>query len=241
MVALALERYQAIMNPFTVRASRNTYKRAVILMFAIWLVSCAIATPQALVVATTDFPPFRYCMEDWSKGGGETGNRVYTIVAFIVLFAIPIVVISVSYAIIIRKLWHPEHELNEQQARGTDDEEKVSHKMTVHGGKKKRKTTYMLLTVIVVFLICMLPFQILILVSNFEDFSRSEAYAISTKISSVLAVCSMACNPFIYSFFSEKFRRAFTDVFKCRCEDDSQQPSTQLSSVVLLSSSILRK
>ena len=73
-----------------------------------------------------------------------------------------------------------------------------------------RKTTYMLLTVIVVFLICMLPFQIMVLVAPFvhADVLRSDTFFVSTKISSALAVCSMPCNPFIYSFFSEKFRRA---------------------------------
>ena len=211
-------------------------------MFAIWLVSSAIAVPQALVVTTTDLPPYRYCTEDWTGYGGERGNRIYTVVAFVVLFAIPIVVICVSYAIIMRKLWQPEHVLTDQQAHGTDSQEHASHKLTIHGAKNKRKTTYMLLTVIVVFLICMLPFQIMVLVAPFvhAEVLRSDAFFVSTKISSVLAVCSMACNPFIYSFFSEKFRRAFTDVFKCRCEDDNQQAITQ-SSIVLLSSTVLRK
>ena len=104
--------------------------------------------------------------------------------------------------------------LTDQQERSTDSQEHGSHKLTIHGAKNMRKTTYMLLTVIVVFLICMLPFQIMVLVAPFvhADVLRSDTFFVSTKISSVLAVCSMACNPFIYSFFREKFRRAFTDV-----------------------------
>ena len=155
-----------------------------------------------LIVTTTDIPPYRYCTEDWTGYGGERGNRIYTVVAFVVLFTIPIVVICVSYAIIMRKLWQPEHVLTDQQAHGN-----------------KRKTTYMLLTVIVVFLICMLPFQIMVRVAPFvhADVLRSDAFFISTKISSVLAVCSMA-----------------------RCEDNSQQGITQ-SSIVLLSPTVLRK
>ena len=153
------------------------------------------------------------------------GNRVYTVVAFVVLFAIPIVVICVSYAIIMRNLWQPEHVLTNQQARVTENEERGSHKIreTIYGAKKKRKTTYMLLTVIVVFLICMLPFQIIILINAFITVSPSDAFNVAIKMSSVLAACSVACNPFIYSFFSAKYRKAFLDVFKCRCEDDSQQ------------------
>ena len=230
------------MHPFTVRASRHSYKRATILILAIWLVSCGIAAPQAWIATTKDIPPYKYCLENWTRHGGEMGNRVYTVVAFVVLFAIPIVVICVSYAIIMRNLWQPEHVLTNQQVRVTENEEQVSRKfrLTAHGAKKKRKTTYMLLTVIVVFLICMLPFQIIILINAFITVSPSDAFNVAIKMSSVLAVCSMACNPFIYSFFSEKFRRAFLGVFKCRCDDDSQLANTQ-SSIILLSSTILRK
>lgn len=225
------------------RASRHSHKKALVVMFVIWLVSCAIATPQALVVTAIDVPPFRYCGEDWSGNGGEMGNRVYTVVAFVILFVIPLMVICVSYAIIMRKLWQPEHVLSDQHNSPPPDSEGHGspHKVTMYRAKRKRKTTYMLLTVIIVFLICMLPFQIMILVFTFINLPRSEAYIVLKNIFSVLAVCSMACNPFVYSFFSEKFRRAFTDVFKCRCEDDIEQAGTQMSSVVLLNSTIVRK
>ena len=224
------------------RASRHSYKKALVVIFVIWLVSCAIATPQGLVATTIDVPPFRYCVENWSENGGEIGNRVYTVAAFVILFVIPLMVICVSYAVIMRKLWQPELVLSDQYNPPPPDSEGNGSPHKVTRAKRKRKTTYMLLTVIIVFLICMLPFQIMILVSTFMNLPRSEAYAALRNIFSVLAVCSMACNPFVYSFFSEKFRRAFTDVFKCRYEDDIQQVGgTQMSSVVLLSSTILRK
>ena len=209
-------------------------------MVIIWLVSCGIAAPQVFVVTITDIPPFKYCVEDWTNHGGMKGNRIYTVVAFVVLFAIPIVVICVSYIVIIRTLWHPEPVLGEDESGSPTNEGNTSRSIyTIHRAKKRRKTTYMLLTVIVAFLICMLPFQVIILVSTFGAFPPTVGYILLAKISSVLAVCSMACNPFIYSFFSEKFRRAFTDVFKCRCEADNQQAPT--SSVALVSSTILQR
>ena len=203
--------------------------------------SCGVAAPQAWVVSTTGRAPNKRCAEDWKDHGDVTGNRVYTVVAFVVLFVIPILVISISYAIIMHNLWQPERVLTNHQSQSvTGEKEQASpYKLTIHGTKKKRKTIYMLLTVIIVFLVCMLPFQIIILVIRFINISHPEALATAIKISSVLAVCSMACNPFIYSFFSEKFRRAFLDVFKCQCEDDSQLGNTQ-SSIILLSSTVLR-
>jgi len=235
-----LLRYQAIVNPFTVRASRRTYRRTLTVIVFTWLASCAISAPQAFVVTIIDVPPFKYCVEDWTGKGGKAGDRIYTVVAFTALFAIPIVVISASYAIIIRTLWQPEPVLSAEESGSTNDEGRSSHRIyTVHRQKKKRKTAYMLLTVIVAFLVCMLPFQMIILVSRFVEFQPSDGYILLINIASLLAVCSTACNPFIYSFFSDKFRMAFTDVFQCRCEVDIQLATT--SSVVLVSSTMLQK
>lgn len=237
-----LYRYQAIVKPFTVRASRKTYRRTIIVMVGTWLVSCVIAAPQAFVVTITDNPPFKLCLEDWTDTGGLLGNQIYTVVAFIVLFAIPILVICISYVMIIRTLWQPEPSLGEEErTRGstTSDPPYNSNRLyAVHRAKKKRKTTYMLLTVIITFLICMLPFQVIVLLAPFVELPRTVGFTVLANISSVLALCSMACNPFIYSFFSDKFRRAFMDVFRCRCEADSQQART--SSVLLVSSTMLQ-
>lgn len=240
MVVLALERYQAIVNPFAVRASRTTYRRTVTVMVFTWVVSCAISAPQAFVFTITDIPPFKYCHEDWTGKGGLVGDRIYTVVAFIALFAIPIVVISTSYLIIIRTLWQPEPALGEEERGSPSNEGRSSNRIyKVHRQKKRRKTAYMLLTVIVAFLVCMLPFQVIVLVSRFVEFPPTDGYTLLRNIASMLAVCSMACNPFIYSFFSEKFRRAFTDVFQCHCEADIQLATT--SSIVLVSSTMLQK
>ena len=234
-------RCQAIVNPFSARTSQHRYRRAIFLMFLIWLVSGAIATPQALVVRIIDVPPARYCVEDWSLHGGEMGNRVYTVVAFVVLFVIPVVVICGSYAAILRNLWRPERVLGDPQtSQDTQAKEQFSpHQLKNHRVQRKRKTTYMLLTVIAMFLICMLPFQVMVLVSMFIDLRGLEAFGLLVQIASLLTVCSMACNPIIYSFFSEKFRKAFLEVFKCRCEDSSQPSSSQMPSVVLISSTFL--
>lgn len=204
-----------------------------------WLVSCAISAPQAFVATIIDIAPSKFCNEDWTGKGGQEGNRAYTVVAFIVLFVIPIVVICGSYVIIIRTLWQPEPVLGEEESSSPTSEGRNSHRIyKVHRAKKKRKTTYMLLTVIVAFLVCMLPIQVYILVLVFLQ-SVPDGYVLLGKIASVLAICSMACNPFIYSFFSEKFRKAFMDVFKCQCESDSQQATT--TSIVLVSSTVLQK
>lgn len=206
-----------------------------------WLASCAIAAPQAFVATILDSPSFKYCTEDWTGKGGPAGNRIYTVVTFIVLFAIPIMVICGSYVIIIRTLWQPEPVLGEEENVGSPTSEgRSSNRMyKVHRAKTKRKTTYMLLTVIVAFLLFMLPFQLITVVQVFVEIPFTDGYIVLGNIASVLAVCSMVCNPFIYSFFSEKFRRAFADVFRCQCEADNQQATA--TSIVLVSSTILQK
>ncbi|XP_022780952.1 orexin receptor type 2-like [Stylophora pistillata] len=244
MVVLAVERYQAIVNPFTVRASRKKIRRTVILMGLTWLVSCAIAAPQAFVVTTK----YKRCVEDWTGKGGIFGNQIYTVLAFILLFVLPILVIGISYIMIIRTLWQPEPSLSDdaraRSGRGfspTNSQPSYSanRAYAINRMKKKRKTTYMLLTVIVTFMTCMLPFQVVVLLRAFIQLPyETVGFSVFVNFSSVLALCSMACNPFIYSFFSDKFRKACVDVFRCRCEEDGQQAPT--TSVLLVSSTMLQ-
>lgn len=245
MMVLAVERYQAIVNPFTVRASRKKVRRTVILMVLTWLVSFAIASPQAFVVTIQN----KRCVEDWTGKGGILGNRIYTVVAFILLFVLPILVIGSSYIMIIRTLWQPEPSLSDdattaRSVRGLSSSNNqpsynANRAYAIRRAKKKSKTTYMLLTVIATFLTCMLPFQVTILLQAFMELPfQTVGFSVFVNFSSVLALCSMACNPFIYSFFSDKFRKAFVDVFRCRCEEDGQQAPT--TSVMLVSSTMLQ-
>lgn len=245
MMVLAVERYQAIVNPFTVRASRKKVRRTVILVVLTWLVSCAIASPQAFVVTIQN----KRCVEDWTGKGGILGNRIYTVVAFILLFVLPILVIGSSYIMIIRTLWQPEPSLSDDattacSVRGLSSTNNqpsynANRAYAIRRAKKKRKTTYMLLTVIATFLTCMLPFQVTILLRAFVELPfQTVGFSVFVNFYSVLALCSMACNPFIYSFFSDKFRKAFVDVFRCRCEEDGQQAPT--TSVMLVSSTMLQ-
>lgn len=245
MMVLAVERYQAIVNPFTVRASRKKVRRTVILMVLTWLVSCAIASPQAFVVTIQN----KRCVEDWTGKGGILGNRIYTVVAFILLFVLPILVIGSSYIMIIRTLWQPEPSLSDdattaRSVRGLSSSNNqpsynANRAYAIRRAKKKSKTTYMLLTVIATFLTCMLPFQVTILLQAFVELPfQTVGFSVFVNFSFVLALCSMACNPFIYSFFSDKFRKAFVDVFRCRCEEDGQQAPT--TSVMLVSSTMLQ-
>lgn len=244
MMVLAVERYQAIVNPFTVRASRKKVRRTVILMVLTWLVSCAIASPQAFVVTIQN----KRCVEDWTGKGGILGNRIYTVVAFILLFVLPILVIGSSYIMIIRTLWQPEPSLSDdattaRSVRGLSSTNNqppynANRAYAIRRAKKKRKTTYMLLTVIATFLTCMLPFHVTILLQVFVELPfQTVGFSVFVNFSLVLALCSMACNPFIYSFFSDKFRKAFVDVFRCRCEEDGQQAPT--TSFMLVSSTML--
>ena len=152
-------------------------------MVIIWLASCAISAPQAFVATITDSPPFKYCLEEWTGKGGLKGNRIYTIVSFIVLLAIPIVVICGNHVIILRTLWRPEPVLGGEESSARTIKRRASHCVyNVKRVNKKRKTTYMLLTVIVAFLVCMLPFQVITVVSVFVGLPHTEGYIVLRNI-----------------------------------------------------------
>lgn len=240
MFILSLSRYYAIVNPFQARAHHTT-KRTLIIITVTWLVSFAIAIPQATTRVLINQAPYVICAENWTGRGGRLGNQIYTAISFAILFVFPTTVITLSFVGIMKRLWHPEEILSSACNVNT-----VKNGEPRNGGtaaknpeqkclsRNKRKTTLMLLVVIIAFLICNSPFNILLLVSSFLEVEQlNESVFLAASILTVLAVCSSACNPFIYNFFSEKFRRAFQSVFTCRT-DHHNKHAVSLSTILNL-------
>ncbi|KXJ24675.1 orexin receptor type 2 [Exaiptasia diaphana] len=216
MVALAIDRYNAIVHPLRAKVT-HTMRRAVIVISLIWLLSAVVALPQIMVWTLEDF-----CVERWSiiSDNHLTSKDVYTVAIFVIFFAVPMAIITVAYITIIKRLTITDGILTETAQISHDPSQKESHSIdekSVPISRNNRKTTFMMLTVIVAFLVCMLPLNVFLLVTPFlTSFNEDSMYMASTVLQ-FLSVCSAACNPIIYNFFSVKFRRAFADVFRSRC------------------------
>nr|UDL18269.1 orexin sensor OxLight1 [synthetic construct] len=104
---IALDRWYAICHP---HKFKSTAKRARNSIVIIWIVSCIIMIPQAIVMeCSTVFPGlankttlFTVCDERW---GGEIYPKMYHICFFLVTYMAPLCLMVLAYLQIFRKLW----------------------------------------------------------------------------------------------------------------------------------------
>lgn len=221
-------RYYAVVHPFRAKL-QHTVRRTSCLIAMIWVLSFIVALPQIPSRVLIPFlPNMIFCDQDWSKIGGKLGSQIYSAAIFFIFFAVPITIITLAYSAIIARLRKTDGVLREtfmtRQERTKQDGQPEKEKL-IAISRNNRKTTFMMLTVIIVFLICMLPFNVFILVMIFLSDQRKqtsgEALLDANSVLTVFAIASSACNPIIYNFFSLKFRRAFADIFRCKCTNEA--------------------
>ncbi|XP_038078839.1 D(2) dopamine receptor-like [Patiria miniata] len=77
----------------------------------------------------------------------------------------------------------------------------------------KKQVVRMLIVTIVVYIICITPFRILNLFNIYDHELPPNLVWIFVNISRIMIYTNSAVNPFIYNIMSERYRRAFKDIF----------------------------
>ncbi|OCT78385.1 hypothetical protein XELAEV_18029495mg [Xenopus laevis] len=235
---IALDRWYAICHPLMFK---STAKRAQQSIVIIWIVSCVIMIPQAIVMECRSVFPelanktilFTVCDERWE---GQIYSKVYHICFFFITYMVPLCLMILAYLQIFRKLWCRQipgtssvvqrkwkplqcsiHSKGQQSTKSRNNAVAAEIKQ-IH---TRRKTARMLMVVLLVFALCYLPISILnILKRVFGMFThtndRETVYAWFT-FSHWLVYANSAANPIIYNFLSGKFREEFKAAFSCCC------------------------
>ncbi|XP_041092087.1 probable G-protein coupled receptor 83 [Polyodon spathula] len=127
------------------------------------------------------------------------------LVTFIILYVVPLLVITVAYTIVSKRLWwHNDVE---------DD--------TCEMWRHKQKSVKMLMLVVLVFAVCWFP------LNCFSVLSSSKVISVNNTLYSAfhwLAMSSTCYNPFIYCWLNNKFRTRFKSLLQiCAWERDPGQ------------------
>ena len=136
--------------------------------------------------------------------------KIYNMALFIIVNAIPVIILSVLYTRMAYKLWKPDilltHDNIPQQKNQTS---KIVLK------KSRQKTIIMLLTVVLFFFLCVSPMNIFNVIMSFCDQSEFNIDILlhAMSIIRILPLVNSASNLIIYNFFSLKFRTRFRSVF----------------------------
>ena len=111
--------------------------------------------------------------------------------------------------------------------------------MLADARRRARRATVSLLLVIGVFLVCVVPKQLVTIWSGGLPGDSQRCYV--TAVSSVLSYANSAINPFVYSMFNRRYRNSFIEsirkipccsfLVRFRRESDWQQPGSVVSCV----------
>ena len=211
---------------------RNKNRARFWVLFVIWVLSTAFATPFAITTSTKTVPlhvevngQVRLRDVTFLNIDMEVEDfKIYYMTLFVSLHVIPFFFLAILYIRIAWKLWHPDKNLAET------DRSYEAAKKTVSGmsERNRRKTTLMVIAVLVVFFVCFFPFHLYFIITKlFNNFQREGTT--ETSILRVILALNAAANPIIYNLLSENFRAKFRAILSCGPREQVGNSSNSLT------------
>lgn len=204
--AMSADRYLAICHPIASMKYRTPIISRVVCA-CVWTASFLAMLPIILYANTVnnpDNPGQVSCNIVWPNEGAIPNELAFIWYAFLLGFAIPVLLISIFYTCVIYKLQY-----GGMSGRKKGKEKKKSH----------RKVTKMVLTVIAVYVVCWLPYWVFQLLLNYIKMSPVWALPLFQFLT-VMSYANSMMNPVLYAFLSENFRKSFAKAFKCATKSE---------------------
>ena len=191
---------------FPLRSPLIRSKLCPFFILATWTVAAAVNSPDLFAYELVESPEGTQCDLEWKKAFGGSSSYASFVLAYYILFIyIPVPLLVILYSIIVIKLKtqvHPgEKSANTQQQRD----------------RRNRNVLQMSIAIITVFVLCLLPFSINVLIiwhqGTFTHFSCS--FWIYYQVTRYMANAYCAINPIICFMFSSNYRKALKRLIKC--------------------------
>lgn len=126
----------------------------------------------------------------------EHWGPVFVICVFLFSFLIPVVIISVCYGLMVRRL------RSVRLLSGSREKD-----------RNLRRITYMVLSVVAAFVLCWMPVQVLALIQalGHVDLGASQSSVAALHFCIALGYANSCLNPVLYAFLDENFKRCFRE------------------------------
>lgn len=229
LVAIACDRFRAVVFPFVSRPSRSETRLIIALL---WLIAFLFSLPSygAMAVWTfPDSPNIYYCIDIFSDDLDKDilYRRIYTITMYTVQALVPVLVISALYLKITATLKHIRLvplALRPSRASSLNSTPSASpHSSMVNVNKLnmnptgalrrqmiEKKFLTMLMTVLLVFVLCYLPFQTLYLIYEFNpELGYLTFMQPLSEFLYLIVWLPNALNPVCYGCLNEHYKKAF--------------------------------
>uniref|UniRef100_A0A8D8WXB2 Tachykinin-like peptides receptor 99D n=1 Tax=Cacopsylla melanoneura TaxID=428564 RepID=A0A8D8WXB2_9HEMI len=206
LMAIAVDRYIAIIYPLKPRVGRRT---TLCIALGIWIGSIILSLPSFLYF-TTDFIEYvdgsvrTVCYPEWPDGPNNYSRLelIYNVMFMILTYFLPIFSMLFTYARIGKELWG-------SQSIGECTQRQLENI------KSKRRVVKMMMVVVTIFVVCWMPFQIYFLMTSYWPEITNEAYIQDIYLAIYwLAMSNSMYNPIIYCWMNSRFRQGFKQFFR---------------------------
>ncbi|XP_075067387.1 neuropeptide S receptor [Mixophyes fleayi] len=206
LVSLSLDRYHAIVHPMKFLQGE---RQAKVLIAVAWILSFLFSIPTLIIFGKTKLPNGE--IQCWALWPDESYWKPYmTIVALLVYF-IPLIIISVIYFIVIRTIWAKSKAHAVIVSNCTDGKFCTSYSHRGLISKAKMKAIKYSSVVILAFILCWSPYFLFDILDNFEMLPMTKERIYASVIIQNLPVLNSAVNPIIYCVFSNRHCRLSRD------------------------------
>ena len=234
---ISVDRYLALSFPLTYRSIMTKFRGFLAIAF-VWLYS--------LLISTLSFTKWSPVAQTFDNPACLKTDKYYYTFAIIVGFFLPLIILIVAYSLVFKvALGHARRlqliraaTLNFEAVAGNDDEDgaavsNVPRPSVASIGKIERKrrksivrelkATKTLAIVVGTFIVCWLPFFIIMLTVQFCSECLINLPDVAQQVLgiifvSVLPLLNSAVNPVIYSSFNNDFRTAFKNIIYRACK-----------------------
>ncbi|XP_072239805.1 G-protein coupled receptor 83 [Leuresthes tenuis] len=193
LTAIALDRRQVILHPLR---PRMTPAQGGVWVAAIWIMASCFSLPHAIYQKLLTFTYSKekersLCVPDFPEPSDVYWQYI-DLLTFILLYMLPLLIITISYTTVARRLW---------RHNAIGDTTTAQHATQ---RKKRRRTLAMLLLVVGVFAICWFPLNCYVVLLSSQAIHSSNALYFCFHW---LAMSSTCYNPFIYCCLNPTFRQ----------------------------------
>ena len=196
LVLISVERYLAIVKPFT-RRRRISLGLLKFIIPGVWICAAVVVAPMFYFLISSDFTGQEFVC--WETLTLKSFEKPYKYFLFVALYLLPMTVLTFLYGGIIRRLW-----FRSKTDKGTN----------IAILRSRRRLTKMLGCVIIVFNFCWLPWCVTEVISASTVWLRNSSLLLF-QLLSLFAVANSSANVFIYSLQSRKFRQGARSVLFC--------------------------
>ena len=170
----------------------------------IWVAAFALSSPLLYAAKVRLHDGVAFCIEDWAPSfNPKRARAIYTILAFVFLYALPLLIIAVLYSVIGAKVWSWRTPGNTTPANRRVSQE------------SKKNVLKMSVAVVLAFAFCWFLMHLNMFLRDFSDVFEACDIPIWLQITGfLLGHSNSAINCCIYPIFSQEYRRGLKQSLK---------------------------